>query len=280
MFGRLRLDEIDDTHVATLVELPGIKAGTRNKILATLSGMLRAAKAKGHIKDVLRISRIPVPKTPATFYERADFERLVAAASLLGPDHLAIVLLGGEAGLRAGEMAGLHWRSVQLTRGVIVIEHSLWRGHLTTPKSNRYRSVPLSERLSSVLCSMHPARRGETVLARKDGAMVSRPWIRHRLWQAQERAGLPLKGAHVLRHSFCSHLAELGAPAAEIRDYAGHSSVAITDRYMHLAPGRRDSIALLNRAAKSAQVDPEHVRAAGATGAGPAPARRKKKKRK
>lgn len=279
-FGRVRLDEIDETHVASIVELPRVSPGTRNKILATLSALLRSGKAKGHLREVLRISHIPSPKKPAAFYERADFERLVAAASVLGHDHLAIVLLGGEAGLRAGEMAGLHWRSVQLTRGVIVVEHSFWRGHLTTPKSNRYRSVPLSERLSSLLCAMHPERRGETVLARDDGSLTGRNWIRHRLWQAQSRADLPPKGAHTLRHTFCSHLAELGAPAAEIRDYAGHSSVAVTDRYMHLAPGRRSSIALLDRAAAESKLESEPGGATDRTGADPAPAHRPKKKRK
>jgi integrase len=43
-------------------------------------------------------------------------------------------------------------------------------------------------------------------------------------------------GIHALRHTFCSHLAMAGAPVTAIRDLAGHSSVAITQRYMHLAP--------------------------------------------
>ena len=47
--------------------------------------------------------------------------------------------------------------------------------------------------------------------------------------------------AHVLLH-----LAMRGAAAIEIKELAGHQSIAITNRYMHLAPERlRTAIALL-----------------------------------
>jgi site-specific recombinase XerD len=37
-----------------------------------------------------------------------------------------------------------------------------------------------------------------------------------------------------------------GAPAVAIKELAAHSSVAVTNRYMHLAPGElRNAIALL-----------------------------------
>ena len=38
-----------------------------------------------------------------------------------------------------------------------------------------------------------------------------------------------------------------GAPAIAIKELAGHSSIAVTNRYMHLAPGgaARNAIALL-----------------------------------
>jgi integrase len=48
----------------------------------------------------------------------------------------------------------------------------------------------------------------------------------------QERAGLRATGWHVLRHSFCSHLAMRGAPAIAIKELAGHSSIAVTNRYI------------------------------------------------
>lgn len=55
-----------------------------------------------------------------------------------------------------------------------------------------------------------------------------------------------MTGWHALRHSFCSHLALRVAPAVAIKELAGHSSIAVTNRYVHLGPGElRNAIALL-----------------------------------
>ena len=48
-------------------------------------------------------------------------------------------------------------------------------------------------------------------------------------------------GIHILRHSFCSHLAMRGAPARAIQELAGHQDLATTQRYMHLSPAALDA---------------------------------------
>lgn len=50
------------------------------------------------------------------------------------------------------------------------------------------------------------------------------------------RAGPREIGWHVLRHTFCSHLAMMGVAAQTIQKLAGHSSLSVTERYMHLSP--------------------------------------------
>jgi site-specific recombinase XerD len=70
--------------------------------------------------------------------------------------------------------------------------------------------------------------------------------MRAGLKRQQKRAGIRITGWHVLRHTFCSHLAMRGAVPKAIQDLAGHQSVAVTNRYMHLGPGElRNAIALL-----------------------------------
>ena len=65
---------------------------------------------------------------------------------------------------------------------------------------------------------------------------------------AQRVAGLPNAGVHVLRHTFCSHLAMKGAPARAIQELAGHADPSMTQRYMHLSPAAtEDAIRLLDR---------------------------------
>jgi site-specific recombinase XerD len=54
--------------------------------------------------------------------------------------------------------------------------------------------------------------------------------------RAAKRAGVPVSGAHRLRHTFCSHLAMRGAPARAIQELAGHQDLMRTQRYTHLTP--------------------------------------------
>jgi site-specific recombinase XerD len=60
------------------------------------------------------------------------------------------------------------------------------------------------------------------------------------------------EGVHVLRHTFCSHLAMRGAPARAIQELAGHQDLTTTQRYMHLSPAAvEDAIRLIDMAPAS-----------------------------
>ena len=48
-------------------------------------------------------------------------------------------------------------------------------------------------------------------------------------------------GLHILRHTFCSHLAMRGAPARAIQELAGHQDLGTTQRYLHLSPAALDA---------------------------------------
>ena len=48
-------------------------------------------------------------------------------------------------------------------------------------------------------------------------------------------------GFHILRHTFCSHLAMRGAPARAIQELAGHKDLSTSQRYMHLSPAAVES---------------------------------------
>ena len=70
--------------------------------------------------------------------------------------------------------------------------------------------------------------------------------VRNRLRPVARVAGVT-HGVHILRHTFCSHLAMKGATSKQIQALAGHESLSTTEGYMHLAPGQAElAIALLN----------------------------------
>jgi integrase len=75
---------------------------------------------------------------------------------------------------------------------------------------------------------------------------------------ARQRAGVK-PGVHILRHTFCSHLAMRGAPARAIQEPAGHQDLATTQRYMHLSPAAVEAaIRLLDQPAPIAAVVETH----------------------
>jgi site-specific recombinase XerD len=55
------------------------------------------------------------------------------------------------------------------------------------------------------------------------------------------RANLRTTGPHMLRHTFCSHLAMRGAPAHAIQELAGHRELSTTQQYMDLSPSAVES---------------------------------------
>ena len=57
------------------------------------------------------------------------------------------------------------------------------------------------------------------------------------MWAAQRKSGLRRIKWHELRHSFASILTTGGAPLRVVQSLLGHSTIRMTERYAHLAPG-------------------------------------------
>ena len=131
-----------------------------------------------------------------------------------------IALLGGEAGLRCGEMMALEWSDVHFTKGRMCVERSDWTGQVTSTKGGRLRYVPLTTRLAAAL-KAHRHLRGARVLCEGDGRPLSQKVMQCLVRRAAKRAGLKNEGIHVLRHTFCSHLAMHGRRPEPFRSWLG-----------------------------------------------------------
>ena len=157
-----------------------------------------------------------------------------------------MVLLGGDAGLRCGEIIGLEWGDVDLQARRLTVQRSDWRGHVTVPKGGRSRRLPMTQRLTGALKACRHLR-SDRVLCLPDGGPITRDRVIKAIRSAQRVAGLSDAGVHLLRHTFCSHLAMKGAPARAIQELAGHADLSTTQRYMHLSPAAtEDAIRLLD----------------------------------
>ena len=240
--GARRLDAITNEDVQRLkAHLSDRAPKTVNNVLSVLSRMLKVA-VEWNILDGMpcQMRLLRVPQTQAEFYDFEDYSRLVEAAQAIHAQAYLVVLLGGDAGLRCGEMLALEWPDVDLRRRQLRIQRSDWRGNVTATKSGRPRAVPVTTRLEKALRG-HKHLRGPRVLCHEDGSPLTHTSLRNLTQRAARKAGLAKHGLHLLRHTFCSHLSMRGAPARAIQELAGHRELSTTQRYMHLSPAAIES---------------------------------------
>ena len=160
------------------------------------------------------IRQVKAARPVMSFHDFDAYEQLVEVASTANANTHLIVLLGGDPGLRCGEMIALEWTDVDLKKRQLRIRHSDWDGHLTTPKGGRLRYVPLTLRLASAL-RQHRHLASDRVLCQENGRSLTRRIVQGYVRRAGRRASLQ-GGVHILRHTFCSHLAMRGAPVRAI----------------------------------------------------------------
>src|SRR5205814_4020452 len=112
----------------------------------TITGMSSIGFGRGNATRML-----PIAKPPMGFYDFEQYEQLAEAAKATDPACYLIVLLGGDAGLRCGEMMALERRDVDLQKRQMFLQRSEWKGHVTVPKGGRLRYLPITIRIAEAL---------------------------------------------------------------------------------------------------------------------------------
>ena len=245
--GPKGLDAITNEQVQRLkLALANRAPKTVNNVLTVLSTLLKRAVEWGALQRLPRTMKLlPNPKKTMGFHDFDQYERLLTIARKRDAQTYRMVLLGGDAGLRLGEIIALEWRDVELSARRLTVQRSEWLGHVTVPKGGRSRRLPMTQRLTAALKAARHLR-SDRVLCLADGAPITRDRVIKAIRGAQRVAGID-QGVHILRHTFCSHLAMKGAPARAIQELAGHADLSTTQRYMHLSPAAtEDAIRLLD----------------------------------
>lgn len=200
-FGKMRLDEIKAHPIEMLkAELlaKGISRKRVNNVLACLGKMLRYAHEIELVGTVPRIRLLKIAPQKFDFLTFDEYLRLIEATKA-DRERQAIVLVGGDAGLRQGEMIALEWGDVDLVAGMLTVRRSAWRGIVGAPKGGRERKIPLTARLALVL-KAHRHLRSDRVFCRSDGSPLTQSAIEAALRFSCKRAGLRVIGSHALRH--------------------------------------------------------------------------------
>jgi integrase len=154
------------------------------------------------------------PKSEASFHDFDEFERLVEVARSEALA-LLVVLLGGEAGLRCGEIMALEWTDIDFAKWQLTVARSEWKGHVTMPKGGRIRYVPMTRRLTEALREARHLR-GPRVLCDGTGKPLTQKVIQVLVRRTARRA-------------------------RAIQELAGHQDLGTTQRYMHLSAAALDA---------------------------------------
>jgi integrase/recombinase XerC len=238
------------------VEVRGFLAGLHARSHpATLGRKLAAIRA--FFRFLVREERCPLdptagisaPRTPKRLPNPLPVDDCIALMEEERPhagepdekslrDRALVELLYG-AGLRVAETAGLDVRDVDLHRGDVRV----------SGKGGKERVVPLPAKARDALDSYLAHRRSPGLLAqplftalrpRREGPRrLGVRDIRRILRARARRAGVTDRvHPHRMRHSYATHLLDMGADLREIQELLGHASLSTTEKYTAVSAER------------------------------------------
>lgn len=197
----------------------GISGKTLNNELSYARAMfnqLRELDCISYANPLASVKPLKLQERELTYLDHAQLERLFAALRSMVHVHVELVATVCLAtGCRWGEAQSLVPSRV---RGGVV--------QFVNTKSRKRRSVPIPPELEKRLLDHFAAH----------GLFTN---CRDRFDDALDRAGIELpkgQSTHVLRHTFASHFVMNGGSLLVLQKILGHSTLAMTMRYAHLAP--------------------------------------------
>lgn len=176
----------------------------------------------------LELESLPVPRRGRRVPEvlsGVEVEKLLGL--IRKPKYRAIVMAMYGGGLRISEACSLRPEQIDSKRMVIRL-----RG-----KGDKERYTLLSERLLAYLREYWRAERPEggwLFPGRGKQGHISRKTVAQIFGKVVRKAGFKKRvTTHTLRHSYATHLQELGTPLSVIQALLGHSQLRATETYLH-----------------------------------------------
>jgi site-specific recombinase XerD len=236
----------------------GAKTSVSQRLAAIRSFHRWAARAGLAVGDPWGGIATPrLPRRLPKVLEIDQIERLLAAIDAtdeaIALRDRAIVEVAYAAGLRISELAGAAGSALDLRRGELRVmgkgrkERIGLLGRPAVAALEAYledgRPALLRRRRAA---AGHPSRRADerapdpdVLFLNHHGEPIGVRGLRYRIDRLCRIAGLPAGvSPHTLRHSFATHLLDGGADLRVVQELLGHESLATTQIYTHVSPGR------------------------------------------
>ena len=209
----------------------GSSDNSKRVAVGAIKSLFSFAKQLGVVSANLGIL-VKSPKAKNRLAERIltqEEVQLLINSTTNGRDR-SIVRLLYFAGLRVSELCGLKWRDLK-ARGD--------GGQITVfGKGEKTRTVLVGAGIWREISGLKgDAKHDNPVFVSGKGGHLCRSMVFHIVKNAAARAGIEGNvSPHWLRHSHASHSLDRGAPIHLLQKTLGHSSVAITEMYLHARP--------------------------------------------
>jgi len=189
----------------------------------------------------------------------------------LNEQDAAIFLFAAFTGLRRGEILALRWRNVDLENRLLVVDSAVSAGVISTTKSRRFRTLPLTEaacrQLRIVASRLRWCDRDDFVFCGSSGNFLDGTMLSKRFRRVQKAAEVRVRRFHDLRHTFGT-TAVLRFDLPKVKEWMGHADISTTQRYLHSRP-RSDDAKNLAEAFESSREPNEKVSSHRATPVNP-----------
>lgn len=220
----IRGPEVETLRAA--LERDGLGPASRNRHLALLRSGLRLAARDSLIERAPHVALEPEPRSRDRLWSDDELASVLDEAS---PRQRLAILLARDAALRLGEACRLRWEDVSLD------DDPPWlRVGAAKTEASTGRPIPLTERLAAELAAARPETGSGWVLPAASG--VARAWspetASSNLARLFRSVGISAR-YHDLRHTRLTEIAARGADLGTVADYAGHSVLSTTRRYVH-----------------------------------------------
>jgi integrase len=256
LLGRLRLSALTPWHIQrALLEMQAAGRGTRRLALAyaVLHSCLERARKLGLLgyNPCQQVERPRHRPREARDWGREEMGRFLDAAREDGRPLALMLALMLLTGLRPGEAAGLQWGDIDFGAGTLTVRRSVaWAGkewHIGQPKSRAGARTLSLPGLAWGLLDRLP--KGSVYLFWRERP-PRREQVSAVMAELCQRAGVPRRPAHYLRHCHATLLAAQGLDVKTLQRRLGHSQASVTlDVYAHaLSEMDRRAAELVERA--------------------------------
>ena len=228
LIGDILIGRIDEDVVAELIvklEARGIEPGTVNRYLAALKTVLKYNKQAW---DHILLMKEPEGRVRVLTYN----EEARAVELLRFTDHrhkrkhfydvADLVEVLADTGCRLSEILFITYQDINFETNLL----TSWIN-----KGEKPRNIPMTSRARTILLNRNNGGNRPFTLT-IDQAEKAWSWVRNQMGLGKDGEFL----IHALRHTCATRLINAGVDLYVVKEWLGHSSIKVTERYAHLNP--------------------------------------------